>query len=120
MSFNTIEDGLSCPFCKDKILSGIGFRFGKVARLKYRVGDELVWDGPDCRPPSRPSAPVIKIIGYFNCDNFKCDSWSDCFPEVQQALITIENNRIASVEHYTGPLPEDEQFPILEPADLGS
>jgi len=117
MSFNTLEGGLVCPHCKADIISGVGFRLGNIASLRYKIGDSLSWDGDYCRPKSRPSAKTIKTVGYYNCDNIKCKSWQDCFPDVQLGLITVEDNVIAKVEPYTGPEPETE-FPIIEPAEL--
>lgn len=116
-AFNTIDGGIVCPFCDSDIMSGVGFKLGHLANLRYKVGDELKWEGGNCRPASCPDANVIKTIGYFNCDNIKCSSWQDCYPNVQLALITIENNTIAGVEPYRGELPSRE-FAILEPAEL--
>ena len=77
----------------------------------------MVARGDRCRPVQRPQARVIKTIGYFNCDYIKCDSWQDCYPEVQLALITVEDDVITAVEHYKGEAPKEE-FAILEPVDL--
>ncbi|MCA9814580.1 MAG: hypothetical protein H6677_01005 [Candidatus Obscuribacterales bacterium] len=117
MSFNTIYGELDCPHCKSRILSGVGFRFGQLNQRQYKKGDELAWEGDQCRPPSRPDARVIKTLGHFNCDNIKCSSWQDCFPDIQTVLITIENNRITDVEIYK-PSGDEEEFAILEPAEL--
>ncbi|SRR5579883_1088586 len=119
MSFNTLEGGITCPFCKSEILSGIGFRLGKIAGSRYKIGDQLDWEGGDCRPKRRPSVSTIKTIGYFNCDNVTCYSWKDCYPDVQLALITVEDNVITGVELYKGKEPK-KQFAILEPASLKS
>lgn len=117
MSFNTLEDGIACPKCNADIISGVGFRLGKVASLRYKVGDSLSWDGDSCRPSTKPASKEIKTLGYYNCDNMKCPSWQDCYPDVQLAVITVVDNIIKSVEPYTGPEPIKE-FPILEPAEL--
>ncbi|MBU6454553.1 MAG: hypothetical protein KGS72_22480 [Cyanobacteria bacterium REEB67] len=93
----------------------MGFRVGAVLRLNYQLDDELIWRGGECRPSERPAIGNIKTVGYFNCDNPACKSWTDCFPEVQHALVVVKNNRIDSVESYE--LPEDaevEEFAILE------
>ncbi len=117
MSFNTLEGGLVCPQCKADIISGVGFRLGSIASLRYKIGDSLSWEGSYLRPPSKPGAREIKTLGYYNCDNIKCKSWEDCYPDVQLAVITVTDNKITSVEPYTGPEPAKE-FPILEPGEL--
>ncbi len=117
MSFNTLEDGLNCPFCNAVIISGVGFRLGSIASLRYKVGDSLSWDSDYCRPKEKPQANVIKTLGYYNCDNIKCKTWQDCYPDVHLAIITVENNVISNVEPYKGPEPKSE-FPILEPEEL--
>jgi hypothetical protein len=117
LSFNTIYGEFQCPHCHDKIASGVGFRFGTVNNLGYRVGDELDWTGPNTRPKARPPAKVVKTVGYFNCDNIRCSSWRDCYPAVQRALITIENNRIVSVAPFYGEA-SDDGFDIIEPKGL--
>lgn len=117
MSFNTLEGGLVCPQCKADIISGVGFRLGTIASLRYKVGDSLSWEGDYCRPQSRPQEKEIKTLGYYNCDNVHCKSWQDCYPEVQLAVITVENNIITKVEPYSGPEPTRD-FPILEPEAL--
>lgn len=117
MNFNTLVDGLVCPKCKADIISGIGFRLGHVASLRYKVGDSLSWEGNNCRPPTKPKEREIKTLGYYNCDNMKCESWQDCYPDVQLAVITVVNNVIAAVDPYQGPEPTRD-FPILEPGEL--
>jgi len=119
MSFNTLLGGLDCPHCKAEIISGVGFRLGTIASLRYKVGDSLSWEGDYCRPPSRPQAKTIKTVGYYNCDNIHCKTWQDCYPDVQLALLTVQNNIITSVEPYKGPEPEKD-FPIVEPAELAA
>lgn len=118
MKFNTINGGLTCPFCKEKIISGVGFRFGKIDNRQYEIGDEIDWSGSPTRPDQKPDATSVKTIGYFNCDNVKCKSWQDCYPEVQTAQVSIENNKIKSIEIYTGP-DLDREYKIVEPAELG-
>ncbi len=112
---NTVYYELECPFCKKPIRSGIGFRVGILRNLTYHVGEKLRWDGPNCRPPVRPASGSIKTIGYFNCDNPRCQTWGDCFPDVQEAIITIYNDVIQHVEatrHKPGQL----TFDIIERA----
>lgn len=120
MSFNTIYCDLKCPFCKEPVTSGIGFRLGDLKNEKYRVGDRLSWDGPQCRPRERPPGGNIKSVGYFNCDNVRCASWQDCYPQVQQALIVVENDVLQDVQVYPGDVLGPQDFPILEPADTPS
>jgi hypothetical protein len=117
MSFNTLDGGLKCPLCQSEILSGVGFRFGRIANLRYKIGDSLCWDGEDCRPGKRPQASLIKTVGYFNCDNVFCATWQDCYPAIQIATITIRDNVIERVEPYAGPTLTTD-FPILEPREL--
>lgn len=95
----------------------MGFRVGAVLRHNYKLQDELLWQGGECHPPSPPKLGNIKTVGYFNCDNPACKSWTDCFPEVQYALVIVEGNRITAVESF--PLPPDavvEEFAIIEMA----
>lgn len=81
------------------------------------LGEKLRWDGPNCRPPQRPPNGNMKTVGYFNCDNPRCDTWKDCFPEVQEALITVRNDEIRDVEviNYK---PHEHSFDIIEPEGL--
>ena len=112
---------MRCPKCNEEIVSGIGFQLGNICNKRYKIGDELSWEGTDCRPKVRPDETVIKAVGYFNCDNPHCDSWEDCFPDVQMALITVENNYLKSATPYSGEGENDEElgnFPILEPLSL--
>ncbi len=115
MSFNTVYPTFHCPFCKQIVDSGVGFRVGALARRAYKIGDTLSWnaeDGP-LRPEQRPSGGNIRTVGYFNCDNPKCTSWQDCFPAVQMALVTIAKDKIETVEAYDPPAQVD-QFAIIE------
>ena len=114
MSINTVYAELVCPFCEEKITSGVGFRIGALKNAQYKVGQKISWDGAQCRPSS-PVTGRIKSIGYFNCDNIKCKSWSDCYPEVQQAVITIDNDVISDVQIYTGKKKYGNDFDIIEP-----
>ena len=117
MSFNTIHGDFICPHCKEPVQSGIGFRYGYLNRDIYKKGDDIKWHDKNCRPKEKPAFKVIKTLGHFNCDNIKCSSWQDCYPDIQNVLITIENNRIVEVEHYkhTG---EEDEFAFLEPKEL--
>ncbi len=118
MTYNTVYADLHCPFCNEKVTSGVGFRVGCLENKSYKLGDKINWQGANCRPDERPKDGNIQTIGYFNCDYVKCKTWSDCFPEVQQALVTVKNDAIEKVEVYKGPL-SGEQFEIIEPAKDG-
>jgi len=113
VSINTVYAELTCPFCHEKITSGVGFRIGALKNAQYKVGQKISWDGAQCRP-STPLAGRIKSIGYFNCDNIKCKTWQDCYPEVQQAVITIENDVISDVQIYTGKKQYGSDFDIID------
>lgn len=119
MRCNTLDGGLICPHCKNQIVSGVGFRLGKIANLRYKLGDELAWDDDErnCRPAKRPRVKTLKTIGYFNCDRIQCASWNDCYPDVQLAVITVEENVLTGVEPYSGPDIE-EKYAIVEPKSL--
>jgi hypothetical protein len=117
LSFNTLHGDFSCPFCNEKVVTGVGFRYGAIANELYRIGDEIGWQGAATRPATKPNAKVVKTVGYFNCDNIRCSTWQDCFPRVQRALITIENNRLKSVAVYDGDA-TDHGFDIVEPEGL--
>lgn len=119
MTYNTVYADIHCPFCNEKVTSGVGFRIGCLENKSYKPGDKINWTGIPCRPEKRPDGGNISSIGYFNCDNVKCKSWSDCFPEVQQALITIKSDAIEKVEVYKGPL-SGEQFEIIDAAKGGA
>jgi hypothetical protein len=114
---NTLYYEINCPHCGNQVSSGIGFQAGVIKRLKYKLGDKISWDGEVARPPQRPPNGDLKTIGYFNCDNLRCSTWQDCFPEVQEALITICGDTITQAEviNYK---PEEQTFPILEPQGL--
>ncbi len=114
---NTLYYDLSCPRCGQNVQSGIGFRLGSVRRLNYQIGQRLAWDGPNCRPPVRPEARTLKTIGYYNCDNPGCDSWQDCYPEVQEAVITVVEDVITEVTTIVYK-PEELTFAILEPEGM--
>lgn len=114
LGFNTIIPDFNCPGCGEPIHSGIGFRVGKIARLSYKVGDKLSWDGSNCRPEKRPDKGNLKTIGYYNCDNPKCETWQDCFPLVQEVLIDIREDVIHEVKPTTHK-PLEQTFDIIEP-----
>ena len=114
---NTLYFDITCPYCGRESRSGIGFRAGVVHQLSYHLGQRLDWNGPNCSPSARPPGGNMKTIGYFNCDNPRCETWQDCFPEVQEALIVIVNDFITEcsvVKHH----PEKQDFPILEPEGI--
>ena len=114
---NILNTDLPCPKCGAKISSGIGFRVGKVAGLSYEIGDRITWGDSGNRPAVRPQDGSLKTIGYFECENLDCETWQDCFPEVQEVLIVIENDVIEDVKptiHKPGVV----SFDIIEPGDV--
>jgi len=113
LRFNTLYSDLKCPFCQAPIESGVGFCVGALESRKYELGEELNWVGESCRPQSKPANGRLSTIGYFNCDKPGCESWTDCFPDVQHALIEIIDNRIDKVSVYNGVL-SGEKFEILD------
>lgn len=117
MNFNTVYSDLQCPFCQEKVVSGVGFRFGAVANLRYKIGDQIKWEGGPTRPSACPAQSVVKTVGYFNCDNIRCSSWQDCYPSVQKALVTIENGELKEVAVFNGEA-SDNGFDIIEPKPL--
>jgi hypothetical protein len=112
--FNTLYHDLKCPMCGSAIDSGIGFRAGALKQASYRIGDKLSWEGGKCRPEEKPSGGNFRTVGYFNCDNLNCMSWHDCFPQVQEAVITFADDIIAEVQAVPS-LPEEQGFDILPP-----
>ncbi len=115
---NTIYYELECPTCGKVVRSGVGFRAGLIKQINYHVGEKIKWgSGEGSRPVERPPDGNLKTIGYFNCDNPRCDTWKDCFPEVQEAVITIANDEIMDVQviNYK---PSEHTFDILEPPGL--
>ena len=114
---NTIYYEIECPVCGKVVRSGIGFRAGVIKQKNYHVGEKLNWEGPNCRPSTRPPGGNLKTIGYFNCDNPRCETWKDCFPEIQEALITIVNDEIKDVQ-VTTHLPAKQSFDIIDPPGL--
>jgi len=117
LNFNTVYSDLACPFCLQKVVSGVGFRFGAVANIRYSIGDTIRWDGAPTRPTARPHAAVVQTVGYFNCDNIRCSTWQDCYPTVQKALVTIENDLLKQVSVFDGEASEH-GFDIIEPKQL--
>jgi hypothetical protein len=117
LSFNTVYSDLECPFCKVKVTSGVGFQVGAIENKNYKIGDKLNWDGSKCRPSVRPHDGNIKSIGYFNCDNIRCSTWQDCYPQIQQALVTVENDIITDVCVFHERR-EGQNFDIIEPNGL--
>jgi hypothetical protein len=113
---NTLYADVKCPKCGKNVASGIGFRIGKVAGLSYKLGQKIAWDAPS-RPPSRPPNGSLKTIGYFECDNLQCESWHDCYPEVQEALIVIADDVIAEAKP-TVHKPGEIDFDIIESKDV--
>ena len=110
--FNTLQHNLSCPFCQEKIVTAIGFKIGSLNKKVYKLGDKIDWKKSPRRPEQRPAKGNIITLGYFNCDNTKCKSWQDCFPDIQTVKIVIEKDKIIDVSIYTDTLPH-EQFAIL-------
>jgi hypothetical protein len=111
---NTLYCDILCPKCGKKVESGIGFRVGSVDQHSYKIGERLTWDGPRLRPSERPKDGNLKTVGYFECDNLNCPTWADCYPEVQEALITIRGDVIAEVQPITHK-PNQIDFDIIEP-----
>lgn len=114
LSHNTLYHALKCPYCGSAVDSGIGFRAGALKQSSYKLGDTLSWEGGTCRPDEKPVGGNFKTVGYFNCDNLNCMSWHDCFPEVQEAMITVSNDVIVSVEPIQH-MSEEKGFDILPP-----
>jgi hypothetical protein len=110
--FNTLHCDLLCPFCQENIVSGIGFKVGSLNKILYKLGDTINWDQQPTRPAKRPAHGNIISLGHFNCDNTKCPTWQDCYPDIQTAKITIKKDKIVDVAVYTDPVPQ-EQFAIL-------
>lgn len=113
---NTLYAEVKCPKCGSKVTSGIGFKAGKLASLSYKLGEKLIWDGKSDRPSSRPQGGMLKTIGYFECDNLSCESWHDCFPEIQEALIIVRNDVISEAKP-TVHKPGELDFDIIEPKE---
>jgi hypothetical protein len=95
---NTLYADVSCPFCHEKVSSGVGFKAGALNSKAYRLGENLDWKGTILRPEQKPKQGNIVTIGYFNCDNVSCSTWQDCYPQVQQAYIRVKKNVIVAVE----------------------
>ena len=95
---NLLHSDFNCPRCGTLITCGIGFRAGIVRGIEYRLGDKIDWSGKKTWPCERPEGGSLKTIGYFECENLKCPTWHDCFPEVQEVLITIQNDVISQVK----------------------
>ncbi len=110
--FNTLYCDFPCPHCQEKIVTGIGFRVGSLIKARYKIGDTLNWQQEPRRPEKRPNNGNIITLGHFNCDNPKCTSWQDCYPDIQTVKITVEKDRIIDVSIYTDALSEG-QFAIL-------
>lgn len=91
---NQLDVDLRCPKCGRPVECGIGFRAGAVKGIKYKPGDKISWEGKPTWPEQRPAGGNFKTIGYFECENLRCPTWSDCYPEVQEMLVTIEGDVI--------------------------
>lgn len=116
-SSNTLYCEIKCPKCGSTVTSGVGFRVGAVNQFSYKLGERLSWEGPGPRPPRRPQDGNLKTVGYFECDNLNCETWQDCYPEVQEALITIRADVIAEVHPFSYK-PNQIDFDIIEPNDV--
>lgn len=110
--FNLLRGSIACPRCGHAVEEGVGFRAGAVDRRVYKLGDSLSWQGGLCHPAGRPEVKQWHTIGYFECENLKCSSWSDCFPEVNEVLITIEDDVIKSVKTVVYK-PNLQEFPVF-------
>jgi hypothetical protein len=113
---NTLYCDIACPKCGKNVSSGIGFRAGIIDRRSYRLGDSLVWEGGATRPDNRPYRGNLKTIGYFECDNLKCETWADCYPEIQEALIIIKEDIISEAKPFIH-RPNELVFDIIEPSE---
>lgn len=114
---NTLYCDLKCPQCGTVVRSGVGFKVGCVNGASYHLGGRLNWNGTNCRPAERPDGGHIKTIGYFNCDNLRCDTWRDCFPDVQEVLLTIKGDVLEEVCVITHK-PAEQSFDIIEPTEV--
>ena len=91
---NHLQGDFKCPRCGTGLTCGIGFRAGAVKGTNYKIGDKIDWNGKHLWPSERPAGGNLKTIGYFECENLRCETWADCFPEVQEVVIRIENDVI--------------------------
>ncbi|MBY0359839.1 MAG: hypothetical protein K2W82_17685 [Candidatus Obscuribacterales bacterium] len=89
---NKLVSDFICPQCAKSVTCGIGFRAGDVANIQYKLGDKVTWNNALTWPEKRPLDGTFSTIGYFECENLHCTSWQDCFPQVQEVLIYIEND----------------------------
>lgn len=110
---NTLYCDITCPKCGKPVTSGIGFRVGAVNQASYKLGEKLKWEGSQVRPSARPEKGNMKTIGYFECDNLKCSTWADCYPEVQEALIVIKEDVLAEAKPFEYK-PNKIEFDIIE------
>ncbi len=113
---NTLLCDIKCPKCGAPVTTGVGFRAGAITRGTYQIGDLIGWTPGPCRPVERPAAGNLKTIGYFECENLKCSTWEDCYPAVQEALITIAADVITEVVPTTHN-PDQINFEVIEPKD---
>lgn len=95
---NHLQSDFKCPSCGAAISCGIGFRAGTVKGIDYRLGEKIDWSGKRTWPEKRPDGGNFKTIGYFECENLRCETWNDCFPQVQEVLITIQDDVIHNVK----------------------
>jgi hypothetical protein len=95
---NHLQSDFKCPKCGAAVSCGVGFRAGTVKGTDYKIGDKIDWSGKTNWPAERPDDGSFKTIGYFECENLRCETWNDCFPEVQEVLITIEHDIIRAAE----------------------
>lgn len=110
---NTLYAEVPCPKCGKSVSSGIGFRVGSLDARSYKLGERLNWQGQRTRPLSRPADGNLKTVGYFECDNLNCSTWQDCYPEVQEALITIRDDVIVEAQPFVHK-PNQIDFDIIE------
>ncbi|MBX9686996.1 MAG: hypothetical protein K2X27_09855 [Candidatus Obscuribacterales bacterium] len=111
---NHLLNDFKCPHCGTPVSCGIGFRAGTVKNLNYKVGDKISWSGKSQWPEQRPFGGNFKTIGYFECENLRCETWNDCFPQVQEVLITILDDviRDAKPVFYQ---PDKIEFAVFDP-----
>lgn len=111
---NQLNCDFKCPNCATPVSCGIGFRAGIVRRIQYKLGDKITWDERNSWPTKRPQDGTFNTIGYFECENLNCSTWQDCFPQVQEVLISIVNDIISKVEATTYK-PDQIEFAVIKP-----
>ncbi len=109
---NHLQNDFKCPHCGTLITAGIGFRAGVVKDLTYKLGEKIDWSGKRIWPEERPAGGNFKTIGYFECENIRCETWNDCYPDVQEVVIEIENDIIRKM-NLVNYQPNKIDFPVF-------